>query len=203
MRVVIVGAGEVGYHVIGSLYREGVDIQVVDTDPGVLEQLKSEFNVATLLGNATNSKLLEEAGVDRADLFIAITNYDETNIISCMLAGNLSRAKKIARVKSMDIGRSFSEAIHFGIDLIINPYEVSAEFLEKLIDYPIVTDINQFLDEKVLLVRIPIEEGNPLVDCSVMDFGQKSRLTNTLIALVQREGESFMPRAETMIRLDD
>ena len=82
MRVVIVGAGEVGYHVIGTLYREGVDIVTVDTDQAILERLRQEFNITTILGNAVDGKVLEQAGASDAELFIAVTNYDETNIIS-------------------------------------------------------------------------------------------------------------------------
>ena len=203
MRVIIIGAGEVGYHVIGALYREGVDIVAVDTHPSVLEHLKSDFNITTLLGNATNEDVLKAAGVEGADLFLAITNYDETNIISCMLAGRLGVKKKVARVKSLDIGHSFGEALHFGIDLIINPYEVAAEHLELLLQHPQATDINLFLGEQVYLVRIPITAECPLTGTSVKNFGQQTKLPNTLIALVQRGGESFMPSADTMIRKGD
>ena len=205
MKVVIIGAGEVGYHVIGSLYRENVDIVVIDTDPAVLEQLQSEFNISTLLGNATDGKVLEQAGAGEADLFLAVTNYDETNIISCLLVGQMGQAQKIARVKTINIGHdsSFTEKHQMGIELIINPYQVAAEHLVALIRYPQLTDYNQFLSDEVLLARILIPSGSPLADRSVMDFGQLSQIPQTLIALVQRGGESFMPHRDTVIRAGD
>jgi trk/ktr system potassium uptake protein len=205
VKVLIVGAGEVGYHVIGALYRENVDIVAIDTDPGVLEQLKAEFNITTLLGNATDSSLLEQAGVDSTDLFLAVTNHDETNIIACLLAGQLGAAKKIARVKTIDIGHdsSFTERKHLGIELIINPYEVAAEHLAHLAQYPQVSDYNLFLGDQVALVRIPIAAGSPLAGQSVIWFGQTAHIPNTLIAIVQREGETSMPSRDTVIEAGD
>src|SRR3972149_3524254 len=79
LKVLIIGAGEVGYHVIGALYRENVEIVAIDSDPAVLEHLKTEFNITTLHGNATDSTLLAKAGAATADLFLGITNYDEAN----------------------------------------------------------------------------------------------------------------------------
>ena len=205
MKVLIVGAGEVGYHVIGALYREHVEIVAIDSDPSVLEQLKAEFNITTMLGNATDSNLLREAGADRADLFLAITNYDETNIISCLLAGQMGAAKKIARVKTIDIGHdsSFAEKHHLGIDFIINPYEVAAEHLAHLAEYPQVTDFNPFLGDHVALVRIPIREGSPLAGQTVVSFGQNAQIPHTLIAIVQRDGQSTMPDRNTVIQAGD
>ncbi|HKJ00283.1 MAG TPA: Trk system potassium transporter TrkA [bacterium] len=205
MKVLIIGAGEVGYHVIGSLYRENVDLVAIDTDPAVLEQLKAEFNITTMLGNATDSGLLREAGAATADLFLAITNYDETNIISCLLAGQMGAAKKIARVKTIELGResSFTEKHHMGIDLIINPYEVASEHLAHLAEYPQLTDFHLFLGDHVALVRIPIAEGSPLDNQSVMSFGQNAQIPHTLIAIIQRDGISSMPSRDTVIRAGD
>ena len=205
MKVLIIGAGEVGYHVIGALYRENVDIVAIDSDPSVLEQLQAEFNIKTLLGNATDGSLLEAAGAAEADLFLAITNHDETNIISCLLAGQLGAAKKIARVKTIDIGHdsSFTEKHHLGIELIINPYEVAAEHLANLVAFPQVTDFNQFLGDEVVLVRIPIVAGSPLADQTVISFGQNARIPQTLIALIQRDGASTMPSRDTVIHVGD
>ncbi|MCH9046289.1 MAG: Trk system potassium transporter TrkA [SAR324 cluster bacterium] len=205
MKVIIVGAGEVGYHIIGALYRENVDIVVIDSDHHVLDQLKTEFNISTLLGNATDSSLLQDAGVSEADLFIAVTNYDETNIVACLLAGQVGAVKRIARVKTLDIGHdsSFTEKHHLGIDLIINPYQVAAEHLAHLVEFPQVSDFYQFLSERVLLMRIPIGEGSPLAGKTVINFGQYAQIPQTLIALVQRDGESTIPHRDTVIQPGD
>ena len=82
MKVVIVGAGEVGYHVIGALYRENVDIVAIDLNQAVLDQLKSEFNITTLLGNATDSDLLERAGAKEADMFLAVTSKTPASLVT-------------------------------------------------------------------------------------------------------------------------
>ena len=180
LRVVIAGAGEVGYHVTGSLYREGVEIAAIDSDPGVLERLRQEFNITTFLGTATDTETLTQAEVGRADLFLAITNYDETNIIACLMAAEAGAAKRIARVKSIVFGEgsSVSDRTYLGIDLIINPYEVAAEHLANLVTHPQVTDFNQFLDDRVLLVRFSIHKDSPLAGATVLEFGQDSRIPN-------------------------
>lgn len=205
MKVVIVGAGEVGYHVIGALYRENVDIVAIDLNQAVLDQLKSEFNITTLLGNATDSDLLERAGAKEADMFLAVTNYDETNIISCLLAGQMGAAKKIARVKTIDIGydTSFTEKHHLGIELIINPYQVAAEHLSNLIVHPQVTDFHQFLSDRVALLRIPIREQSPLAKSTVLSFGQNAGIQQCLIALIQRKGSYSIPTSDTVVHPGD
>lgn len=205
MRVVIVGAGEVGYHVIGTLYREGVEIVAVDTDQAILERLRQEFSITTIFGNAVDAAVLEQAGVSEAELFVAVTNYDETNIISCMMAGQAGVQKKIARVKTIDFGleSSFSDKKSLGIDLVINPYEVAAEHLFNLVCNPQVTDYTQFLGDELILVRIPISPASPLAGTSVLTFGQEAQIPNTLIALIQRAGRPFIPAADEIIQAGD
>lgn len=205
MRVVIIGAGEVGYHIVGTLYREGVEIVGVDHDHAVLDHLRQEFGIETIQGNAIDPAILEQAGVDACDLFVAITDSDETNIISCLMAAELGAQHKIARVKTLDFGHegSFGEGQSRGIDLIINPYEVASEHVANLVQTPQVTDFDQFLGGKLVLLRVPIGEGNPLAGESVLGFGQDARIPQTLIALIQRQGKYFMPEAEEVIHVGD
>ena len=205
VRVVIIGAGEVGYHVVGTLYREGVEIVGVDHDQGVLDHLRQEFGIETLQGNAMDPAILERAGVGACDLFVAITDSDETNIISCLMAAELGAQHKIARVKTLDFVHeaSFGESQTRGIDLIINPYEVASEHLANLVQTPQATDFEQFLGGRLVLLRVPIGEGNPLAGESVLEFGQDARIPQTLIALIQRRGQYFMPEAEEVIQAGD
>ena len=205
MKVVIIGAGEVGYHVIGALYRENMDITAIDINQSILSALREEFNIQTLLGSASDAKVLREARVQEADLFMAVTNSDDTNIISCLMAAQSGAAKRIARVKSIDLGSrpSLSGQHHLGIDLIINPYEVAADHLVNLISNPQVTDFSRFMDSKVLLVSIPIRPGSPLAEKRISHFGQNANLPQTLIALVQRKGQSTIPHGDHIIRTGD
>lgn len=205
MKVVIVGAGEVGYHIVGALYREGVDLVVIDSDPGILEQLREEFNITTYHGNATDPAVLDHADVGSADLFLAVTSIDETNIIACLMAAEAGVPKKIARVKSIDSGdgASVSDRTNLGIDLIINPYEVAAEHLAHLIEHPQVTDYSQFLEDRLLLVRFSIRSGSPLAGTTVYAYGQTARIPHTLIALIQRDGHSMIPEAEAVVQVRD
>jgi len=205
LKVVISGAGEVGYHVVGALYREGVDIVAIDHNQAILEQLRQEYNITTILGNAIDSDVLVEARVSEADLFLAITNYDETNIIACLMAGEVGAAMKIARVKTIDFGHetAVSDQTFPGIDLVINPYEVAAEHLTDLVSSPPVTDYNHFLADRVAMVRIPIERGSPLAEVSAMDFARNAQIPQTLMVLIQRGGTSTIPHGEDVIHAGD
>ncbi|MBI4081989.1 MAG: Trk system potassium transporter TrkA [Candidatus Lambdaproteobacteria bacterium] len=205
MKVAIAGAGEVGYNVVGALYREGVEIVAIDSDPAVLEQLREEYAIRTVQGNAIDPDVFEQAGVGQADLFLAVTNFDETNLIACLMAHEAGARKKIARVKTIDFGleRSVSDQNFLGIDLIINPYEVVAEHLTHLVQLPQATDYSQFLNDRVALVRVPIGEQSPLAGQSVLAFGQDARISRTLIALIQRDAECMMPSADLRIERGD
>jgi trk system potassium uptake protein TrkA len=205
VKVVIAGAGEVGYHVVEALYREGVEILALDSDPGVLERLRNDFNIPTMQGNATDTGVLDAAGVGQADLFLAITNYDETNIIACLMAAEAGAKKRIARVRSIDFGHadSVSDRGYLGIDLIINPSEVAAEHLVHLVRHPDATDYNQFLGDRALLARYQIGPSCPLAGMRVLDFGRDGRIPQTLIALIQRGGESIIPDSSVRVQAGD
>jgi trk system potassium uptake protein TrkA len=205
VKVIIAGAGEVGYHVVEALYREGVDILALDSDPGVLERLRQDFDIPTLQGNATDTAVLDAAGAAQADLFLAITNHDETNIIACLMAAEAGAKKRIARVRSIDFGHadSVSDRGYLGIDLIINPSEVAAEHLVHLVQHPAATDFNQFLGDQALLARFAIGPISPLAGMRVLDFGRDGRIPQTLIALIQRNGESIIPDSSQRVQVGD
>ncbi|MDH4121340.1 MAG: Trk system potassium transporter TrkA [Deltaproteobacteria bacterium] len=205
MRVVIAGVGEVGYHVVETLFREGVELTALDTQENLLENLEREFHLTTFLGSATDALLLEKARVGEADLFLAVTNHDETNVIACMMAAEMGAKRKIARIKSIDLGMetAMADSPNLGIDLIINPFEVAAEHLTSMVKHPQVTDYNRFLSDRVLLVRFRLEAGCPLVNEKVSTFGQVSGIPQTLMALVQRGGVSQIPHGEYVLQAGD
>ncbi|WP_243665151.1 NAD-binding protein, partial [Rhodothermus marinus] len=128
MRVVIIGAGEVGFDVARTLSLEQHDVVVVDTDPTVLEQVAQRLDVLTVQGSGTSIHTLEAAGIREADMLIAVTAIDEVNLIACMIADRLGVPTTVARVRSDVLGRAESvlQASELGIDLLIHPEESTA-----------------------------------------------------------------------------
>jgi trk system potassium uptake protein TrkA len=205
LKVVFVGAGEVGYHVIDALYREGVDIVAVDNNSAVLERLREDYAITTVLGNATDSATLDSVDLQHVDLFLAVTDSDETNIIACLMAHDAGAGTKIARVKTIDLGlkTAVTEERFFGIDLVINPYEVAAEHLEYLVQYPQITDVHTFLSDRMMLLRVLIHDGSPLANKRVRDIGPQFQIPGSLLALILRGGEHIIPNGDAEIHPGD
>ena len=202
MRLVIAGAGEVGYHLTEALSEEA-DIQVIDLDAKVLKRLENCFHVKTLQANSAHQETLQKAQVDQADLFIAVTDRDDSNLLACLVASELGSPTTIARVKRLNMDGG--EGPQFkNIDLLINPYQVVADHLEQLIIHPQVTDIANFMDKQLLLIRIAVNESSTLAGKTVAEFGMKSRKeVPCLIAAIQRAKKSFVPSAQDTIQMDD
>ncbi len=202
MRLVIAGAGEVGYHLTEALSGEA-DIRVIDLDDVVLKHLEECFHVRTLQANSAHQETLRKAQVDKADLFIAVTDRDDANLLSCLVAKELGSPTTIARVKQLSTsGNGVSQFNN--IDLLINPYEVVADHLEQLIIHPQVTDIATFMGGRMLLVRISVAESLIITGQTVEKLGRQIReKIPCLIAAIQRTEMSFVPGAQDMIQDGD
>ncbi len=202
MRFVIAGAGEVGYHIVESIHREGVNITVIDGGEAVLQRLHRLFWVDTVLGNASNRDVLEKAQVGGADLFIAVTSSDEINIISSLIAKEMGAKQGIARLTAFN-EVSAGDQHSFGISLVINPFEAAAEHLEQLALHPSTIDFVPFLGGDVALIGAKVRQATLMDGMQVQAFGENTKLAGALIALVERDGTAFIPRANTVVAVGD
>ena len=133
MRLIIIGAGEVGYHIASRLSREHHDVVVVDQSHELIGRLQEELDVMAYCGHGSNPSVLEGAGIAQAEMLIAVTNTDEVNLVACLLARQYGVKTCIARITNLDFRHSplIAAGNAIGIDLLINPSQAVAEEIRQ------------------------------------------------------------------------
>jgi len=206
MKVIIVGAGEVGFHIADRLSREGHDVTIIEMDRGKEGELRSKLNALVIRGSGASVDTLREAQVGDADLFIAVTDQDEVNLVSCLLAHEYDVPKMVARIKGLDYAQSEwrSNAARMGIDLLINPEIVVANEICDVIAYPAATEVAEFADGRVVFLGYPIAEGSPLAGISLKELGDVRGIYRLVVTALKREDEeTLIPRGDDVIRKGD
>ena len=153
MRIVVVGAGVVGFHLAERLSGEGHDIHIVDEDPVLVRRIDERLNVQAVLGDASSPSVLKKADAEGADLVIAVTNRDDTNIVVSLLARTLGAKKCVVRLRKTELSSrdSILDPAAIGASLVVNPVETTAELLKRLVFTPGSFDVAEFSDGDLLL----------------------------------------------------
>ena len=200
MHVVIVGAGEVGSTIAESL-ADTHDVIVVDRDPERVESLTYSHDVLPVQGDGTDIETLVEADAGAADMLIASTDDDETNIVTCGVANVLGDAFTIARTKSPKYLEAWERSKHaFGVDFMVCTDLLTAEAIVGLAGLPTAQDVNTFADGLVQMTEFEIPAGSPVADQTVAEVDRFDSLT---FAGILRDGEVIVPRGETVLRAGD
>jgi trk system potassium uptake protein TrkA len=200
MHVVIVGAGEVGSTIAESL-ADTHDVIVVDRDPERVESLTYSHDVLPVQGDGTDIETLVEADAGAADMLIASTDDDETNIVTCGVANVLGDAFTIARTKSPKYLEAWERSKHaFGVDFMVCIDLLTAEAIVGLAGLPTAQDVNTFADGLVQMTEFEIPAGSPVADQTVAEVDRFDSLT---FAGILRDGEVIVPRGETVLRAGD
>ena len=202
MNIIIVGCGKVGYTLARQLTEESHNITVIDNKAEHLEAAQA-LDVQTLLGNGTSFKTQEEAGVSEADIFIAVTDQDEVNLLSCLVAGRASGCKTVARVRSPQ----YYEEIDYikqcmGTSLIINPEYATALEIDHLIRIPSAMEVDTFAKGRVELLKMKVPEGSVLDGMSVPQFSVAFN-REILICIIERGDDCIIPNGQTVISAGD
>ncbi len=206
MKIIILGAGQVGASVAHNLVSEANDITVVDTDPRILQELQDRLDLRTVLGNATHPPVLMRAGADDADMIIAVTRSDEVNMVACQVAYTLFRTPtKIARVRAVEY---LSYPQLFGpesipIDVLISPEQLVTQYVKRLIEHPGALQVLDFADGKVRLVGVRAYYGGPLVGHELRTLREHMPGVPTRVAAVFRRGKPIIPGGDTVIEAGD
>ena len=203
MKIVIVGAGKIGESLCRDLSTEGNDITLIEKDAKVIDKALSVSDIMGIVGNRANREVLADAGVDNADIFIAVTTNDEINIISSVMAKKMEAKYTIARVRNTE----YSEQMQFmkeslGIDIMLNPEAEAADFIRKNLEYPNALNVENFAKNKVNLVEILVEKDSYLHNLKLMDFKRKY-FKNLLVCIVQRGQEIYVPTGSFILQGDD
>ncbi|WP_292363315.1 Trk system potassium transporter TrkA, partial [Methylophaga sp. UBA1464] len=206
MKILILGAGQVGASVAATLAREDDDITLVDTDANSLHKLQDHYDIRTIQGLASHPAVLERAGAADADLVLAVTNSDETNMVACQICHTLyNTPTKIARIRAPEYLTKpelfNNEAI--AIDVLISPEQLVTDYIERLISHPNALQVLDFADGLVQLVAVRAFHGGPLVGNPLRELRKHIPKTETRVAAIFRNGKAILPEAETVIEADD
>jgi trk/ktr system potassium uptake protein len=206
VKIVILGAGQVGSTVAESLVSEANDITVVDIDGVRLRNLQDRLDLRTVLGSAAHPSILVEAGIEDCDLVIAVTQSDETNLVACKLAEQLFNVPtRIARIRATDYlvnERVLGEEC-FAVNLAICPEQVLTEYIVKLVHFPEALQVLEFAHGKVSLVAVRAFQGGPLVGHQLKDIRSHLPSVNTRIAAIFRGDSPIVPEGDTVVEAGD
>lgn len=207
MKILILGAGQVGSSAADHLSREEAnEVTVVDTRPDVLRELQDRLDIRTVVGHAAHPEVLERAGADDADIVVALTDTDETNMIACQVAYTLFKTStKIARIRSAEYMRATKlfaqDAIP--IDVRISPEQLVCEYIEQLILYPGTSQVLDFADGRVRLVGARADRDGLLVGQRIATLKEHIPNTEARIAAIYRDGKAILPEGDTVIQEGD
>lgn len=207
MRILILGAGQVGTSVAHNLASEANDITVIDYDGAFLQELQSRLDIRTVEGHASHPEVLARARAEDADMIIALTNSDEVNMVACQVADTLFNIPtKIARVRTPEYLRHreklFTNA-SLPIDVLISPEQLVTEHIQRIIEHPDALQVLDFADGKVRLVGVKAYHGGTLVGHALKTLPAHMPGIHTRVAAIFREGRAIIPEGDTFIRPDD
>lgn len=206
MKIIILGAGQVGGTLAENLAVEQNDITVVDTDHARLRELQDRIDIKTVIGQGSYPQVLRQAGADDADMLVAVTNSDETNMVACQIAYSLFRTPtKISRIRSAAYLKQpeLFRVDSFPIDVLISPEQVVTNYVRRLLEYPGALQVLDFADERVQLVAVRAYYGGPLVGQAIQQLKNHRPDVDTRVAAVFRRGKAIEPKGDTIIEADD
>jgi len=206
VKIVILGAGQVGSSVAESLVSEQNDITVVDVEPGRLRALQDRLDLRTVIGSASHPSVLIEAGIEDADLLIAVTQSDETNLVACKLAARMFNVpRRIARIRANAFldNKMVLGADGFEVDLSICPEQVLTDYIVKLVEFPEALQVLDFAGGKVSLVAVRAYQGGPMVGRPVKEIRAHMPSVDTRIVAIFRRDGVVLPGGDTLIEDGD
>lgn len=204
MNIVLIGLGKVGKHIAKQLSKEGHRLIVVDVNKDCVEELSTNFDVLGIAGNAVSVSVLNDAKVNEADLFIAVTDSDEVNMLSCLFAQKLNKnIKTIARIRN-PIYSTQAKYLRseLGITYTINPEVVAAREITRLLKYPDVVQVESFSKGRVELVSFNVENNHKLVNKSMKEISD-SIGNQALFVAIKRNDDVIIPNGSTVIEEND
>ena len=206
MKIIILGAGQVGSTVAETLASEANDITVVDVDAPRLRTLQDHLDIRTVVGHASHPKVLAEAGAEDADLVLAVTSSDETNMVACQVAYTVFRTPtKIARVRAAAYTkhRELFARDALPVDLLISPEQLVTEYIQRLVETPGALQVLDFAGGRVRLVGVKAYYGGPLVGHALRELPVRMPSVDARVAAIFRRGVGIIPQGDTVIEVDD
>ena len=205
MKIIIAGAGEVGTHLAKMLSKEKHDITVIDSDSKKLKLLENHTDVLGVADNAVSPSVLKDSGVDGADLFIAVTQNEETNITSSLLAKKIGAKQTIARIDNKEYLEKINKDIfqELGVDSLIYPQKLASEEIIELLKQTGISGKIDFYKDQLSLYVIKLEENAPILNKSLAEVSKMSANLNYRAVAIYRDNKTIIPKGEDVFKLND
>ena len=208
MKVIVCGAGQVGYNIARHLAHEQNDVTVIDRSEELINKVRNSLDVHALVGYASHPDLLESAGAEEADMIIAVTLFDEVNMVACQVAHSIFNVPtKIARIRAQNYldpeWRKLFSRDHMPIDVIISPeIEVAKAAINRL-EVPGATDMIRFADDRIRMVGVKLEEDCPVVDTPLRQLTELFPDLNIVVCGILRNGKLIVPTGNDHLLVGD
>jgi trk system potassium uptake protein len=206
LKIIIVGAGEVGFHIASHLAQENKDVVVIDHDTDAIRRVSDNIDVQIVQGSGSSPDSLLEAGIKEAEILLAVTNSDETNLVACLVADIISpTTKKLARIRAAafdDYYDTFREKAP-RIDTVINPEIEVVKTIDMLMSVPGAVDVGEFADGRVKLIGVRLDKNESVIGVPLTDLSAKIKRPLPLIAAVVREENLIIPRGNDKLYAGD
>lgn len=204
MKVIVVGVGKTGYKLAGLLgAEEKHEVTVIDTRSESIRTIVNEWDIMGIAGNATDTDILEQAGVKDTDLLIAVTGNDEVNLLTCLLAKKMGNCKTIARVRKKEYRKSlgvFKEDL--GLAMAINPEYAAASEIARVLRFPSAIQIDTFAKGRVEILKFKIQGKSPISDLKICDMSKKLNC-DILVCGVERGEKAYIPGGNFILQAGD
>lgn len=203
LQIIIVGCGKVGCTLVQQLTKEGHDIIVVDRNAQLVRDVAGAYDIMGIVGNGASYSVLQEAGLEKADLLIAVTESDELNLLCCTMAKQVGNCAAIARVRTPDYSKEAGYLREkLGLAMIINPEMESAAEAARILYLPTALEIDSFAHGQADLIKFKVPEGNVLDGMNLITLGKRIA-PDILICAAERDGQVTIPRGNYVIRAGD
>ena len=204
MKIIIVGAGEVGFHIAQRLSEEGHDVSLIDKNPKQIKRVAENLDVHALLGSGTSPRVLKDVGINDADMMVAATDSDETNLMACLMVKTLNQYLiKVARVRNEEYfqeGELFSKDL-LGIDHVINPQSEMVNTIQSIMEIPGASEVIDFVGGRVKLIGFFVTEDSPFVGRQLLSLDELQG--KILVGAIVRGDQVLIPRGEDIILAGD
>ena len=204
MKIIIVGAGEVGFHIAQKLSAENQNVVLIDKDGAKIKRITESLDIQALLGGGTSPQLLKDAGIKEADMLVAATDSDEVNLICCLMARNINpHMLKIARIRNPEYleQKELFEQDLLGIDRVINPESEMVDTILSVMEVPGASEVINFVGGRVKLIGFNIHEDSPFAGHKLVSFGGLEE--KLLMGAIARGDQVLIPRGDDIIQAED
>ena len=202
MKIIVVGGGKVGTALCRSLVAENHDVVLIEQDEAVLNHITKRYDIIGIVGNGANFKVLEQANIEDCDIFISMTEHDEVNMVSAVLAKKMGAKETVVRVRNPEYSNPyFKEKNILGFSLVVNPEQLAARSIANIIDFPNALSVEHFANGRVALMEFKVKDNSNLCQTTISDFRQK--FANVIICAIERNNELTIPDGDFTILPND